>query len=101
MTESSELAPTDTPLTETEQFIVDYGVPMRPVFFIDRRGAIVEEMHVDDPITLAETIAMSMDRTRARAAVYPDGDKWALTSKGKTRHFPNREAAEMAAIHKA
>lgn len=73
---------------------------MIDVFFISRTGEITSEAHVNDPITLAETIAMSMDRTGARYAVYPDGQFWALTGGGKTRHFPNREAAEMVAIHR-
>lgn len=101
MSETDKLVPADTPLTETEQFIVNSGVPLRPIFFIDRDGKIIEENHVDDPLTLAETIAMSMGRTNAKWAVYPDGGRWALTGKGTTRHYDTREAAEMVAIHRA
>lgn len=73
---------------------------MIPIFFIASDGRMVEESHVNDPLTLAETIAMSMTRTGAIWAVYPDGEQWALTGKGRTRHYPNREAAEMVAIHR-
>jgi hypothetical protein len=100
MTESDDLIPADTPLTETEEFIVRCGVPMIEIFFIDRRGQMTSENHVNDPFTLAETIAMSMDRTGAHWAVYPDGEFWALTGKGKTRHYQSKEAAEMVAIHR-
>ena len=92
--------PLKHPLTETEQFMLNVGVPMRSIFFIMADGRMAEENHVDDPMTLAETIAMSMDRTGAIWAVYPDGDLWALTGRGRTRHYPTREAAEMVAIHR-
>jgi hypothetical protein len=80
--------------------IIDFNLPMIEVFFIMRDGRIEQETHVNDPLTLAETVAMSLDRTRARWAVYPDGQLWALTGRGTTRHYPNREAAEMVAIHR-
>lgn len=66
--------PLKQPLTETEQFMLNVGVPMHSIFFIMADGRMAEENHVDDPLTLAETIAMSMDRTGAIWAVYPDGD---------------------------
>lgn len=84
----------------SDERIIDFGLPMIEVFLIMRDGRMETETHVNDPTTLAETVAMSMSRTRARWAVYPDGDKWALTGKGKTRHYPTREAAEMLAIHR-
>lgn len=90
-------------MTETENWI-DKQLQLRGqmigVFFIMHDGRMEEELHVNDPLTLAETVAMSLARTGARWAVYPDGDLWALTGKGKTRHYPSREAAEMVAIHR-
>lgn len=76
------------------------GLPTVDVFVIMADGRIEHETHILDPVTVAETVAMSLSRTGARWAVYPDGDLWALTGKGKTRHYPSREAAEMVAIHR-
>lgn len=65
---------------------------------------IIYEDHVDDATTLPDTIAMSMEKRRARAAVYPWMGRWALSMTGapltkKLRYFDTREAAEMVAIH--
>jgi hypothetical protein len=76
------------------------GTKLVRVFFVGKDGRLFEELHVDDPTTLAETVAMSLARSHARWAVWPDGTLWALTGGGRTRHYPSKEAAEMVAIHR-
>ena len=98
MSESNGFADVEKP-TETEQWLKSLGMPMIEIFFIARDGSLVTEHHVHDDTTLPHTIAMSLSRTGARWAVYPDGQLWALTGSGQTRHFETREAAEMVAIH--
>ena len=55
-----------------------------------------------DTSTLPETVRMSLERGLCRMAVYPWGDQWCLAQLGKEpRFYPNKEAAEMVAIHSA
>ena len=62
------------------------------------------ERHVDDLTTLPETIALSLDRLKGTAAIYPYMGRWALATPAKDppkrlRYYDAREAAEMVAIH--
>lgn len=85
---------------KTDAWLEQLGMQFVEVFLIRRDGSYTTERHVNDAFTLPEAVAMSMSTTGAVWAVYPDGDRWALTGKGKTRYYPTREAAEMVAIHR-
>lgn len=70
------------------------------VVFCARGGVWKDEYHISDPITLPETIRMTMDRTGARYAIHRSGTGWVLIGGRKQRReFTTREAAEMTAIH--
>lgn len=72
------------------------------VRFLTRNGW-VEEHHIDDPLTLFETIRMTCDRLPARYAVYKAAHAWKLVRSHAPddRTYKTREAAEMVAIHGA
>lgn len=61
-------------------------------------GEWFAEKHVDGP-DIGRTILMSIERLEAPAMHQAEG-WWLITTRaGRTKTFPNREAAEMYAIH--
>ncbi len=63
-----------------------------------------DERHIDDPETLDTTVSMSLERLGGKYAIWRAGQQWVLLRRwnhetSTLRHYPNREAAEMVAIH--
>lgn len=69
------------------------------------KGEFVEERHVNDPDTIEDTVVMSLERFKAKCAVWPTNDgNWCVFSPYRAevkrlRYYPTREAAEMVALH--
>jgi hypothetical protein len=86
--------------TETAAWMKSLGVPFVDVVFVRYNGSTDYESHVNDPLTLRETIDMSTLAARSRAWVYPTQAGWMVVRRGKPdKLMPTKEAAEMLAIH--
>lgn len=95
--------------TETEAWMSQIGTQFVNVrFWLPKATGWFDERHVADPETLHTTIDMSASRIGARSAVWqhPGEDGWRYWrfSSGPSdephKTFPNKEAAEMYAIHR-
>lgn len=89
------------PRSDVERWLNDIKVPLVNVrLYI--RGDWIDENHVEDAGTIAETVAMSLQRLGGRYAVWRVGDGWMLFDRmfvEKSRTYPTKEAAEMVAMH--
>lgn len=85
------------------------GTKFADVFFVDAGGMVFHEKHVDG-VTLLHTVELTLERFKGSKAVVPDGGSWLVQwhqretgpdqSKAlRSKRFPNKEAAEMFAIH--
>lgn len=109
-----ERANTRAKVADALEGLID--TPLIDIWFLTSKGWI-DEKHADNPDTLKLTIDMTLERIKARYALWdagpPETSRWCLyrwvkypLSEGggvttTTRHYPNREAAEMIAIHGA
>ena len=85
---------------DAEDWVMSLGVTLVPVAFLCADGAWVVEQHVDDELTISETIGMMLDRSRATYALRAYHGRWELTRRGHgVRYYDTKEAAEMVAIH--
>ncbi len=71
--------------------------------FEGRHMRWLDERHIDDPETLDTTVSMSLERLGGRYAIWQRDGGWVLLKRGaavpRLKFYPNREAAEMVAIH--
>lgn len=85
---------------EAEKWLTTLGTQLVSVWFLDKDGVWVDERHVDDSITIDETIDMTLRRTGWRYSLrLCSNGRWELRGRGKYRYFDSREAAEMVAVH--
>lgn len=89
---------------KTEQWLEHLGVGFVDVWFFHPKGHVqwLLRPQVDDPKTLCECLRIEMGRSGARCALWHGLDRWNLLLRGSDtiRTYPNREAAEMVAIHR-
>lgn len=83
---------------DNEAWLETLGAKLVEVTFY-RKGEQFTERHVNDPDTLAETVAMGVSRHNA-LAVIPSAKGWDLIGLGSPKTYPTKEAAEMVAIHR-
>lgn len=84
----------------TERWLAGLGVAFTPVSFLCADGAWVIEQHVDDELTIGDTIRMTLDRSRTSYALRAYHGRWELTHRIRgVRYYDTKEAAEMVAIH--
>lgn len=100
---------TPNTLSETEAWLeslgstlVDVQLYVRPFGGSIQSRVWLDERHINDPETLLTTVSMSLQRLGGRFAIWQNGLQWELfdMSKVGTKLYPNREAAEMSAMHR-
>ena len=86
-----------------EAWLKNLGVRLVEAWIYHPRAGWKPTAQVKDEETFLDCIDDTMRRKGARYALWHDGEMWCLLSKrtGDTRRLPNREAAEMLAIHGA
>lgn len=88
----------------TRQWLQGMGTTFCDVWFYTRARNWTLELQVEDHDTFLECVGMAMSRLGAGYALWYDGTLGGYLLKrnfGKIRTYPNREAAEMVAIHNA
>lgn len=98
------LAGAVTPNTRAnaEAWLGSLGIPMIDVTFLRGDGSWQVEKHVDDELTIAETIAMTLRNSTYLYALRPYHGRWELRGQkvNTVRYYDSKEAAEMVAIHR-
>lgn len=95
MPKLSEIAP-----GALDSWMRNLNVRLRAVWFYTyRKRTWAFEAQVDDAVTFDECVETARLRLNATHALYEQGDEWALVMGNRIRFYPNREAAEMVAIH--
>lgn len=88
---------------KTEEWMAGLGTKFIAVRFWNG-SRMAEEKHVDDPITLFETVTEALHRRGAAAATYAYQGRWACIRRGRlasseTSYYDTQDQAEMVAIH--
>lgn len=85
--------------SNTEEWLARMGTKFCDVWLFVK-GCWIDERHVADNETFLATVVMSIERLGATYALWSDATEWCLIDRnGSIRRYPNREAAEMVAIH--
>lgn len=82
--------------------MANLGTQFHPLIMLTPSGW-VNEPQVKDPEVWDELVRQAMGRCGARYALYSREGAWCVRGPGieQVREYPNREAAEMIAIHRA